>query len=1001
MTLREYLPKEFERNIESIEEMGNLYEIERNRTAFGGELLLVRLLGGEYDAEELLRTDIDLLEDRFYDDETPNQWNIRLIWAYEEDASPDSDIRDELENDTRFAIRRCVPIDNLADFVAPLQTSQAKLENITSNFDRSDLIKNIIEQNLEFLFDDLSRDEKFERLTRGVAQEKQESEMTSLPATIADSQDTIVDSVNLGKFRPTANLRELDVEPFTLLYGRNGTGKTSLLDATAFGLVGQIRHNEDKEKNRADDFEGLNVTLQGDPEPLPTDSTAVNSRVAKWYGFRPHGNAKKHIEFYRVNYHEAGAATRFIENGPNVDLEETLRRLLLGDELEDVCNDKEKLLPRLRKEIERTEDRIEELESDKQDVKETLERVSEVFSHLRVAADELSPAAKAALLTEPDAPDLESGISADPDDLKKWARWEQCFGDLQDGVEALQELSDDGDLPGTPDELRRELLEAQDSVKNNINKINYIKGLQSERANLEDLKDDLTQSTQGIPASVGLIALVLHSNGLDAEDLTALQKVLDEGIGVEVGSEGAGSIDEWRDNFSKLVAQRLKVLREQKSDIENLDELDKQRRKLQAKIRNKTEEYLSITDDSHYCPACYSELDRDTILNREKPEQLHGDPSEGVPDTLLDRIATLEQAQSILDKPLWEEIDYDISVRFGNIVGIDAFQHLWGSFKNGDEPPIMLPGVSTATVNAFATAFKEITVDSSSLPSAEQVIELRIDDLEESISELTAGVSAGNNVGDDVNQLEEYNQRLADDIRASQDSLEEYWQDDTLHQRLDVRSDHLVLKRALDEVKRNPSAMEGPSHYDDQISEIDSQLSELHKTIQNCRDGIDRLETAFEGAGGVGDLKSLVAEHMTVISTLFKVFQRPFEFERVRYKGDDIVVEERGSGDPRSVSDMSSGQRAALALAIFVTNNIAHDRAPELMMLDEPFAHLDDINTVSFFNLLIELARTGSRQIIFATANANIARLLQRKVGESKDFDRVDIPVTNPAQDAG
>lgn len=230
MKLEEYLPKGFQGDIEPVEGVGSLYKIERDRNVFGGELLLVRLLGSDYDAKELLEEDIDELEARFYDNETPNQWNIRLIWAYEEDeASPPPDIRDELENNTRFAIRRCVSVDDLADFVAPLMTIRAKLKNINNHFDRSELIENIIAEDIEFLLDDSSRDKKFQLIKNGIPREERATESVSMPATSDDTVDRFVDSTNLGKFRPNANLRELHVEPFTLLYGRNGTGKTSLL----------------------------------------------------------------------------------------------------------------------------------------------------------------------------------------------------------------------------------------------------------------------------------------------------------------------------------------------------------------------------------------------------------------------------------------------------------------------------------------------------------------------------------------------------------------------------------------------------------------------------------------------------------------------------------------------------------------------------------------------------------------------------------------------------
>lgn len=763
------------------------------------------------------------------------------------------------------------------------------------------------------------------------------------------------------------------------------------------GLVGQIRHD----KKRADDYEGLQVTLKGDTEPLPTDSAAVNDRVANWFGFRPHGPENKHIEFYRVNYHEAGAATRFIENDPDIDIERTLRRLLFGEELEDARNHKEKLLPRLRTKIEEAEDRIAELESDKLELEETQERVSEVFSHLKIAAEDLSPAAKAALSTEPDAPDSESGNSPAPENLKKWARWEQQFSDIQAGLEAMRKLGAEVDSLTTPGGLRRGLLEAREDVERATADIANLKDLEAERTKLSDLIDNMGQSIDMVPASVGLVALILHSHRFDADDLTTIQMCLDEANESDEALEKAGSIEEWRDNCVTQVTQRLDALRDKKARIEKLDELDKRRRELQAQIRNKTEEYLSITDDTHYCPACYTEQSRDAILNREKPEHLHGDPSEGVPDPVLDRISMLERAQRILNSPHWEDVDYDITVRFNNLCGMDAFRRLWRSSSIEDVAAIVASRVTTSTVEAFATALRESTDISTGPPSSKQVIETRIDNLETSISELMATIPAVAGPDADVKQLEEHFQHLADDINASEDILEEHWQGDARTKQLDVESDYRTLRRALDEVKRSPSALEEPSHYIEQLNDVDAEISELHETIENCQDGIDRMEYVFQGTGGEEELKSLVADHMTVISTLFKAFQRPYEFERVRFNGDHVVVDRRGENDTMEVSEMSSGQRAALALAIFVTNNIAHERAPALMMLDEPFAHLDDINTVAFFNLLIELARMGSRQIIFATANADMADLLQRKVGETKDFARVDIPMTAPTPDAG
>jgi len=49
------------------------------------------------------------------------------------------------------------------------------------------------------------------------------------------------------------------------------------------------------------------------------------------------------------------------------------------------------------------------------------------------------------------------------------------------------------------------------------------------------------------------------------------------------------------------------------------------------------------------------------------------------------------------------------------------------------------------------------------------------------------------------------------------------------------------------------------------------------------------------------------------------------------------------------------------------------------MLIDDPIAHVDDLNCLSFLDYLREVALSGERQIVFATANEKIASLFERK----------------------
>jgi chromosome segregation protein len=67
-------------------------------------------------------------------------------------------------------------------------------------------------------------------------------------------------------------------------------------------------------------------------------------------------------------------------------------------------------------------------------------------------------------------------------------------------------------------------------------------------------------------------------------------------------------------------------------------------------------------------------------------------------------------------------------------------------------------------------------------------------------------------------------------------------------------------------------------------------------------------------------------------------------------------------------------------------------KAPPVMLIDDPIAHIDDLNALSFLDYLREIANSGRRQIFFATANDKIATLFERKFDfMGRDFKRIDL----------
>jgi len=120
------------------------------------------------------------------------------------------------------------------------------------------------------------------------------------------------------------------------------------------------------------------------------------------------------------------------------------------------------------------------------------------------------------------------------------------------------------------------------------------------------------------------------------------------------------------------------------------------------------------------------------------------------------------------------------------------------------------------------------------------------------------------------------------------------------------------------------------------------------------------------------------------INEVFSRIHSPREYE---YVGSPNVLLQTADGhDPRTLDQVSTGQRAAFALSIFLARNRTAGAAPPMLLIDDPIAHIDDLNALSFLDYLRDLAVNSGRQIFFATADTRVASLFSKKfsfLGES------------------
>jgi hypothetical protein len=148
--------------------------------------------------------------------------------------------------------------------------------------------------------------------------------------------------------------------------------------------------------------------------------------------------------------------------------------------------------------------------------------------------------------------------------------------------------------------------------------------------------------------------------------------------------------------------------------------------------------------------------------------------------------------------------------------------------------------------------------------------------------------------------------------------------------------------------------------------------------ITRASDAEQVLETLAEQRSG-GELGSqILTENAAEIARTFAGIHMPNEFEIQVVQGKLVIIR-RSTGAEVELKHMSTGQRAAFALSLFLAMNGRLRSGPPVLLFDDPVAHIDDINMLSFLDHLRQLAIGGSRQIFFATADNKLAGLFRHK----------------------
>lgn len=162
------------------------------------------------------------------------------------------------------------------------------------------------------------------------------------------------------------------------------------------------------------------------------------------------------------------------------------------------------------------------------------------------------------------------------------------------------------------------------------------------------------------------------------------------------------------------------------------------------------------------------------------------------------------------------------------------------------------------------------------------------------------------------------------------------------------------------------------------IQSLERTISEDGVKVKRLNEANLLLAELFKQSSGGELTERILAENAEEIGRTFSCIHMPNEFVLKAMNGKLKIIRKQ-SGSTIDLNEMSSGQRAAFALSLFISMNARLQNGPQVLLFDDPVAHVDDINVLSFLDYLRDVAIRGERQIFYATADAKLAGLFRHK----------------------
>lgn len=923
-----------------------------------------------------------------------------------------------IESDKEYARKRVVSEEELEALLGAAQhfTQSNTREdfNVVGEWE-----KRLAAADLDELLDRPTRKEVVERIGTRSAKRVPVADktLTIHPADAALTQKWLA-SIKIDRFRPIHNGKSYTFGQVTLIVGPNGTGKTSLLEAVEYFYCGHNRRQGNLVTPK------ISGSLAGNTAPLPASSEAgrIRARCFSWYN-RDERFAKSILSaFTRYNFLDTDAAFRLSTELEPSEIPDDLSRLLVGADASTIWDYLGKISPEVETAYERAIMRVDDsrrkLDSAQKELTDLQSRPSSgkaLTEAFRAALDGLrwkAPEITAPLATQEESKGLQ-----------------EALGHLQSVLTAGSAAISLDAISARGRELDAALAKARPLESERTRYTQELKRLTDQAIACEQASQTLdrwlTYVNSGFPvahtrlakakaaADIALGRIGVYANSeipVVPEEYAAvsLESALRGAIlDVQNATSQVATLERLSANFGKAAAARAQATRQLR--VAAQASFDAGHPKDDCPIcraKYSPQELAALVDQITDTIEQSSELTEITAQldgARKSVEYFQGwvrflqslqriaevinlatdSVCAAIPARLVTLKADLAKAESELAaaKSDWQQLANS---------GLSTNEH--DLLRNATSTILLSPESEFDAVAIGEARAKLLETAAAAQKLRAQSIEL-INRLAEQLAEISTEATAeGWNTGAQESAGIQSIVIMQGEIASVQSRV------GALKGLMDIDGSALLAElrmgligasrihsEAMQAIKIESTASGTISALVEQIKQLNGQLkraSEQAKNYQAAKETLELLRTECSLEHATQESLSAISSQ---INEIFSRIHAPNEYEYVG-RGDVLLQTTSSAREKRTLEQVSTGQRAAFALSVFLAMNQSATAAPPVILIDDPIAHIDDLNALSFLDYLRDLVVNSNRQIFFATADTRIASLFARKfsfLGES------------------